>query len=111
MSKFMRVPQMRSVRVTRQGRYALAGSGKRYAPAPVTILYPDGRKVVQVQERKHKPKSKRSKSKSKRVAGAIRTQPTTTRLTASERRAQEWAILNSVASDNLIMVDGELVLR
>lgn len=109
MSKFMRVPQMRSVRVTRQGRYALAGSGKRYAPAPVTITYPDGRVVVQVQERKHKPKSKRNKRE--RVAGAIRTQTTTTRLTASERRAQEWAILNSVANDNLVMVDGELVLR
>lgn len=52
----------RSARVTRQTRYALAGSGVRHKPSPVTITYPDGRVVVIEQTptrkrkgRKHKP--------------------------------------------------------
>jgi len=36
----------RSTRVTRSPRYALAGSGVRHRPQPVTITYPDGRVLV-----------------------------------------------------------------
>jgi len=52
----------RSARVTRQTRYALAGSGVRHKAQPVTITYPDGRVLVMEptptrkrKGRKHKP--------------------------------------------------------
>lgn len=52
----------RNVRVTRQTRYALAGSGVRHRPQPVTITHPDGRVEVITQlaparkrKARHKP--------------------------------------------------------
>ena len=52
----------RTARVTRQTRYALAGSGVRHKPSPVTITYPDGRVLIMEptptrkrKGRKHKP--------------------------------------------------------
>lgn len=52
----------RNVRVTRQTRYALAGSGVRHKPQPVTLTHPDGRVEVITQlaparkrKARHKP--------------------------------------------------------
>ena len=98
----------------RKVRASKAWKVSKYAVQPVTIRYPDGRVIVQSVEPIRKPRKVRKvrKAKPRRGAGALKTRAiTTTTLSARERREREWEILNSVSSDNLIMVDGELMLK
>lgn len=97
----------------RKVRASRAWKVSKYAVQPVTIRYPDGRVIVQSVEPIRKPRKARKvrKAKPTRSAGALKGRATTNTLSTRERREQEWAIVNSVANDNLVMVDGELVLR